>query len=510
MKAQTTELMDLLILVVGVSILFFITYFFSSSRSQESMAMVSAQYQYERVVEAVRNFFYIKIPKFDKTYGQMLGDMIVNGGEDIVNYGEKYGGINVTKLIYEYFDFHFQDKWNLNLTAKTEVFHVLWIPNSDSGNSVSKVSILDGRELGRYYTVPKGKNGNPSRVSIDKEGNVWVGNRGTRTLVKIGLKENGQCVDRNGDGKIETSEDLNNNGIIDDNEVLPFGEDECLLAEVFLGGNDYGNFGAEGVRAVCFSEKENVVYVGLYREKKFFKVSIDGKILDEWDLAQLWVNPYGCFVDKDGIVWISAVNQKKLLGFNPSTEIFKPIDIGYMVYGIAPCYSEDCIVINSWTDSRLIKLNTTTGSVIFNLEKPELRKGRGVMVDGEENIYAVSSEKDLIVKYDKDGNELDRSKTCREPTGVGIDILGKIWVTCLNTEIQRFDRNLKLEISNKFGSGHYVYNFFTSYNTPPITTGKSVEFGYKPKPTDRITTFFAPIPIPSWRGEIIYLHLKVW
>lgn len=504
------ELMDLLILVVGISILVFISYFFFSSRTQQSVSMVSTQHEYERVVEATRNFLYTKIPKFDKTYGQLLGDMIVNGGEDVVDYGDKYGGINVTKLVYDYFDSHFQDRWNLNLTARTEIFHVLWIPNSGDENSISKISIIDGRELGKYYTVPANRNGNPSRVSIDKNGNVWVGNRGTRTLVKIGLKENGQCVDKNGNGKIETSEDLNGNGLIDDNEVLPFGKDECLLAEVFLGGNDYGGFGSEGVRAVCFSEKENVVYAGLYRERKFFKVSNDGQVLKEWDLSQVGINPYGCFVDKNGIVWISGVHQLKLVKFDPQTEEFKVINIGYKVYGIAPCYLEDCLVINAYEDSRLIKVNTTTDSIIFNLQKPELYQGRGVIVDGEENIYAVSSAKNLIVKYDKEGNELGRSSTCRQPTGVGIDILGKLWVTCLDREIQRFDKNLKFEIGSKFGSGHYVYNFFTSYNTPPITIGKSVEFGYKPKNTERLITFFAPLPIPSWRGEIIYLHIKVW
>ncbi|MEM5866492.1 MAG: hypothetical protein QXG39_01045, partial [Candidatus Aenigmatarchaeota archaeon] len=209
-------------------------------------------------------------------------------------------------------------------------------------------------------------------------------------------------------------------------------------------------------------------------------------------------------------VWISAVHQKKLVKFDPFNENFEVIDIGYKVYGIAPCYSEDCLVINCYDDSRLIKFNTSNDKIIFNLRKPELDKGRGVIVDGEENIYAVSSKKNLVVKYDKEGNELARSSTCREPTGVGIDILGKIWVTCLDSEIQRFDGNLNFEIGSKFGSGHYVYNFFTSYNTPPITIGKSLSFGYPEEVTEEMTTFFAPVPIPSWRGEVIQLHLKVW
>ncbi len=51
---------------------------------------------------------------------------------------------------------------------------------------------------------------NPSRSTVDANGGVWTGNRdewgnGLGSVVHIGLKELGQCVDRNGDGKITTS-----------------------------------------------------------------------------------------------------------------------------------------------------------------------------------------------------------------------------------------------------------------------------------------------------------------
>lgn len=61
----------------------------------------------------------------------------------------------------------------------------------------------DGAELGRYRTGPG--NGNPSRTTVDQDGNVWVGNRNNNTITKVGLLEFGQCVDRNGDGAITTS-----------------------------------------------------------------------------------------------------------------------------------------------------------------------------------------------------------------------------------------------------------------------------------------------------------------
>ena len=50
---------------------------------------------------------------------------------------------------------------------------------------------------------------NPSRTTVDSDGNVWAGNRdeangGRGSVVHIGLEENGQCVDRNINGTIRS------------------------------------------------------------------------------------------------------------------------------------------------------------------------------------------------------------------------------------------------------------------------------------------------------------------
>ncbi|MBK6757596.1 MAG: hypothetical protein IPG70_08280 [Moraxellaceae bacterium] len=34
---------------------------------------------------------------------------------------------------------------------------------------------------------------------------MWVGNRDNNTITKVGLFEFGNCIDRNGNGKIDTS-----------------------------------------------------------------------------------------------------------------------------------------------------------------------------------------------------------------------------------------------------------------------------------------------------------------
>ncbi len=108
----------------------------------------------------------------------------------------------------------------------------IWVPNSNEG-TVSKVDTRTSLELARYRTSPLSY-ANPSRTTVDLDGNCWVGNRNTGTAVKIGLYENEQYIDRNGNGIIETCHDLDGNGVITPNEVLPWGQDECVLYEIVL------------------------------------------------------------------------------------------------------------------------------------------------------------------------------------------------------------------------------------------------------------------------------------
>jgi len=47
----------------------------------------------------------------NKTYAQLLGDLVITDGKDIVDYGYGYGSVNVTEIIYEYFDSYYGEDW---------------------------------------------------------------------------------------------------------------------------------------------------------------------------------------------------------------------------------------------------------------------------------------------------------------------------------------------------------------------------------------------------------------
>lgn len=116
MKAQASELVEILMLIVGVSLMFVISQFFIISKYSSGASQVLEEQEYEKTLDSVNGFFYSKIPVFEKTYSQLLGDMIANDME-IVDYGKKYGGINVTEVIYNYFSNYFGSSWYLKIPS---------------------------------------------------------------------------------------------------------------------------------------------------------------------------------------------------------------------------------------------------------------------------------------------------------------------------------------------------------------------------------------------------------
>ena len=115
MKGQTKEIMEIVILVIGVSVLLTMSYFFLTINAPQTGSLLVEQQQYERVTDAIKNLFYSRIPVIEKTYAQLLGDMIENDGYEMVDYGYDYGSVNVTDAIYSYFKSNFEERWHFRI-----------------------------------------------------------------------------------------------------------------------------------------------------------------------------------------------------------------------------------------------------------------------------------------------------------------------------------------------------------------------------------------------------------
>ena len=167
----------------------------------------------------------------------------------------------------------------LQLSREGGIPPYIWVPNQNEG-SLSKIDTRDGRETARYRTG--GGSSNPSRTTVDLQGNAWVANRNFATVVKIALAE-ADCEDRNGNSLIETSRDANNDGNITGAELLDWGKDECVLKEVVLAAGkegtftpgaftNYSSYGDEGARALTIDGGGNV-WVAIHRDRKYFNIS---------------------------------------------------------------------------------------------------------------------------------------------------------------------------------------------------------------------------------------------
>ncbi|HSP77855.1 MAG TPA: hypothetical protein VLQ93_04975, partial [Myxococcaceae bacterium] len=125
----------------------------------------------------------------------------------------------------------------LDTSSTTEPF--IWLANFSLG-AVTKVDTRTGRQVAKYDSVlvknwdgtvnavasPRANCNSPSRTAVDGAGNAFVANRalgcGVSPAVTKYAGSLSACVDRNGNGKIDTSNDANGNGVIDINDPSEF------------------------------------------------------------------------------------------------------------------------------------------------------------------------------------------------------------------------------------------------------------------------------------------------
>ena len=191
---------------------------------------------------------------------------------------------------------------------------LIWIANSAQG-TVSKIDTETGAELGRYI-VRADSAGSPSRTSVNRFGDVAVANRlGGVTKIAGPLTS---CVEKNGIPGIQTSSGPN--------DVLPWGEDECVLWFSDIPHQDNrpvawtnGSFNQQ----TCEWEDVHVWTAWSDWAAGTAVVALldgaTGQILQEVPIPDLpqpwpgWFGFYGAAVDSDNNVWLS-----QLQGSNPS------------------------------------------------------------------------------------------------------------------------------------------------------------------------------------------------
>jgi hypothetical protein len=177
----------------------------------------------------------------------------------------------------------------------------------------------------------------PSRTAVDFNGDVWVANRAfgyQQSVTKIANSMN-DCIERNGIPGIQTSSDVNNDGVITtdcDGNNLPddastvctngrahefYGlDDECILFTTAYGApNSYGRPLALGpaMTGPDPTSSASDAWAGTWQDGatggagSFFRISgSTGKIITQVPLSVInghTSHPYGAAIDSFGILW---------------------------------------------------------------------------------------------------------------------------------------------------------------------------------------------------------------
>ncbi len=379
----------------------------------------------------------------------------------------------------------------------------IWIANSKE-NTVSKLDTITGKEDARYRTC-----GDPSRTAVDLEGNCWVGCRGSGRATFI-INEKKDCIDKNGNGKIETSFDTNGDGKISTGEMLPYGKDECIKFDVKPTGMKY-------TRAVGVNEKnEGLIGDWVTRHLRWMSPK-DGKVLD---IVNLGCSPYGVAVDQKRDIWVAGRGCASILKVDPKTKKvtkyrphskFNPYGINVDIYG--KIWTGNCC-----SHHAAYRFDPVTGKFSYVATK---YRPRGIATSIDGYAYLANDIQNSVaiidVKTMKNVGQISLGSG-RFPIGMAVDYQGKAWaVNQQKGTATKIDPKTKKVIGEyKVGKGPYTYSDMTGYTLHHFTAPKGKYcnvFGLK----NYSGPLGVPDPIPTWWREIkVYestpkggAHLKV-
>lgn len=346
----------------------------------------------------------------------------------------------------------------LQLNESSSTFPFIWVANSNDG-TISKLDTVTGAELARYYTAPQNIGRNPSRTTVDLDGNVWVGNRNSNTVTKVGLREADNCVDRNLNGVIDTSTGPG------DIRPWPAGgppADECVLLHVpFPAGQ--GN----QVRMVAIDAANNV-YAGSSSDRWFHHIDgTTGAILRSRQLPSA-IN-YGGVVDPEGNLWVATL-ASVLHRYNPTTDSFTSIPLSYTSYGLG--IDRFGHIWNSgWCNQNISKIDRATATIVATYPLAGGGCVRGVAVEDNGSVWIANSSRHGANHISSTGADLGFVPTGNTPTGAAVDAAGKVWITNLGSNnATRIDPATHATSSFGVGNGPYNYSDMTGIVVRNITT----------------------------------------
>ena len=362
----------------------------------------------------------------------------------------------------------------LQLNATGDTFPLLWVANAGE-DTMSRIDTDGdngaGCEEARYLTSFGDPNNlanhgafsgaAPSRSAVDSDGNLYVANRnfsGNKQpeLLKIAI-EGG--VDRNGNGVIDTSVDLNGDCMISPDEMLPviddnndgivtideFRDERVIWISQFAGNGQLG-------RSLCLDVAGNL-WAGTYSGREYWKFDQNGSAL----AGPINTNTtnYGCAVDASGMLWGASLGST-LVKLDTNTNTWIQNFTNQSNYGIG--LGNDRVYLGSTLQGFNPATNTYQSSVAGG--------GTGVQVDGLGNVWFGTP---TLRKFETLPNgDLNTTPVCTVSTlGGRGPIVGKgnrIWtINTNNNSVSQYDNDCNFISTIPVGRAPYTYSDATGF-----------------------------------------------
>lgn len=359
-------------------------------------------------------------------------------------------------------------------------FSYLWVANTDQG-SISKVNTMTLVEEARYFADSSQSGAaSTSRTSVNIDGHfVVVSNRGTGWVTKVAANPS-DCLDKNGNGMIETSQNKD--------DLLPWGSDECVLWSTQVNTPFSGGAGPRATAwapgtynpQTCKYEDQHV-WVGWLKapgQAVMGKLNgetgmIDAQVdLPGWPLTADASNgyaPYGAAADAQGYIWTTAV-------FSGLAYRIDPVTLEVKVWNSPHGDNHYGMTVDGKGRAWFANYGGTHGSISMfdpaNETWSVVPGGgnnlyRGIAVDPNGNVWIannggtnpcgvmqVSADTLTVVKF-------HTFPQCGTPVGMSIDVDDKVWMVDYSGWAYKIDPDTYEQTLVPIANVHYTYSDMT-------------------------------------------------
>jgi YVTN family beta-propeller protein len=359
-------------------------------------------------------------------------------------------------------------------------FDHIWVALSGRGTAVrintnhvdpdGRVTLADsaagnGAVFGEYRTAPQGRPANPSRTTVDQNGDVWVGNRdegtgGMGSVSKLSASPTGTTSTGIWNGANFNVLGWSNAGNADTNGGTSTAVDSANLLYVRTAGTFARTIAVDANNDVWvggYGDKEHQLYDGTTGAAKSAIVNLGSN------------SGYGGLIDGNGVLWSAGWGASSLSRYDPVTGIQTDHNVGGGSYGLA--VDSQGNIWNTHLSNAVTKLDSN-GNLINTFVYAGGSGNRGVAVTGDDHVWIANSFSNTVSRLDNNGNLIATITVEAGPTGIAVDSNGKVWATNLNSNsVSRINPATNLvDLTIELGPGASPYNYSDMTGTTVIGT----------------------------------------